>query len=54
MSMATKLGRVGTYNEEFPFIKLHDPPIIRSCGVILYFHLYYTNEQQTWKGGELL
>ena len=30
MSMATKLGRVVTFNEELPTIKSHDPSITRS------------------------
>ena len=29
MPMTTKLGRVVTYHEELPFIKSHEPSIIR-------------------------
>ena len=53
MSIATKRGKVATYNKDFSFIKLFGSPFILSCEVILYIHLYHTNEQQTWKSGEL-
>ena len=42
MSMATKLARVGIYNEEFPSIKLSDYLITWSCRVVKYRSCYIT------------
>ena len=57
--MATKLGKVVTYHEELPLIKLW---ILQSCGVTrsgeilntLYFHLHQTNSHQISQGRDLL
>ena len=51
--MATKLGKVVTYREEFPLIKLLDPSgFVSSCDILntLYLHLHLTNCHQTWQG----
>ena len=55
--MATKLGKVLTYHEELPFIKLLDPSgFVRPCDILntLYLHLHLTtcNCHQTWQGGD--
>ena len=34
MPMTTKLGRVVTYHEELPFIKSHEPSIIRYISTV--------------------
>ena len=61
MAMATKLGRVGIYNQELPSIKSKGPLIrwsqkvmwkIRSIISQLYLHKVYG--YQTWQGCDLL
>ena len=50
MFIATKLGRVVTYNEEFPSMKSQDPLISRLREKVntlyLYYHMAY--DHYTW------
>ena len=48
MVLATKLDRVGIYNEEFPSIKVTWP------FDLLYLYFHKASNHQTWQDGELL